>query len=45
MIVLVVVFVSFALAGMFLFGHRMLEFSELHIAIHQCFLVMLGSFD
>mmetsp|Transcript_41578 Transcript_41578/g.90628 ORF Transcript_41578/g.90628 Transcript_41578/m.90628 type:complete len:892 (+) Transcript_41578:73-2748(+) len=44
-IVLVLVFLAYAVAGMFLFGHRLLEFSELRMAIHQCFLVMLGSFD
>jgi hypothetical protein len=28
-----------------LFGHRILAFSELHFAINQCLLIMLGDFD
>jgi len=43
-IVLFLVFLTYAVAGMFLFGHRMLEFSALRMAFHQCFLIMLGSF-
>jgi len=43
--ILIIVFLSYATAGMFLFGHRMLEFSELRMAINYCFLVMLGSFE
>jgi len=45
LIVLLLVYFSFAVAGMFLFGHRMLEFSSLGMAFHQCFLIMLGSFE
>jgi len=45
MIVLITFFTSYAVAGMFLFGHRLFEFSELRLAIHQCFLIMLGSID
>jgi len=44
-IVLILVFLSYAIAGMFLFGHRMLEFSEFHMAINKCFLLMLGNFN
>merc|ERR1712032_507799 len=44
-IVLTLVFLSYAIAGMFLFGHRMLEFSEFHMAINKCFLLMLGNFN
>jgi len=44
-IVLILVFLSYAIAGMFLFGHRLLEFSEFHMAINKCFLLMLGSFN
>merc|ERR1719359_1977905 len=36
---------AYAVAGMFIFGHRMLEFSELKLAVNTCFLIMLGSFD
>jgi hypothetical protein len=44
-IVLTLVFLSYAIAGMFLFGHRLLEFSEFHMAINKCFLLMLGNFN
>mmetsp|Transcript_137061 Transcript_137061/g.382168 ORF Transcript_137061/g.382168 Transcript_137061/m.382168 type:complete len:477 (+) Transcript_137061:1-1431(+) len=43
--ILCAVFLSYAVAGMLLFGHRLLEFSEWYIAVHQCFLIMLGDFD
>jgi len=45
LVVLVAAFMSFTVAGMMLFGHRTIEFCSLRIAVHQCFLVMLGSFD
>lgn len=45
LVVLMSMFCSFAVAGMLLFGQRLVEFCELRIALHQCFLVMLGDFD
>jgi hypothetical protein len=44
-IVLTLVFLAYSVAGMFLFGHRMLEFSEVSFALQTCFLIMLGDFD
>jgi len=44
-IVLVCVWFSFAVAGMFLFGHRALEFSDLGIAMHNTGLIILGGWD
>jgi len=45
MIVLITFFVTYAVSGMFLFGHRLFEFSEMTFALHQCFLMMLGAID
>jgi len=45
LIVLTVVFVAYAIAGQFLFGHRLLEFSEFIMAINTLFCMMLGGFD
>jgi hypothetical protein len=45
LIVLLLVFFAYSVAGMFLFGHRMLIFSELKFALFSCFLIMLGNFD
>merc|ERR1719487_606503 len=44
-VVITIIFMAYAVAGMFIFGHRMLEFSELSMAVNTCFLIMLGSFD
>jgi len=45
LIVLFLIFITWASAGMFLFGHRLLEFSMLSSALAKSFLVMLGSAD
>eukprot|EP00401_Gymnodinium_catenatum_P036041 CAMPEP_0117505470 /NCGR_PEP_ID=MMETSP0784-20121206/25395_1 /TAXON_ID=39447 /ORGANISM="" /LENGTH=733 /DNA_ID=CAMNT_0005300885 /DNA_START=1 /DNA_END=2198 /DNA_ORIENTATION=+ len=45
MIVLMLVFLAYSVAGMFLFGHRLLMFSQLDMALQSCFLIMLGDFD
>jgi len=45
LVILISVFMSFAVAGTFLFGHRLLAFSEMRIALNTCFLIMLGSFE
>jgi hypothetical protein len=44
-IVLALVMLAYAVAGMFIFGQRVFQFSELHLAINQCIQVMLGNFD
>lgn len=38
-------FMSYVLASMFLFGHRLAEFSNTDQAVTKCFLVLLGDFD
>lgn len=38
-------FMSYVLAAMFLFGHRIAEFSSTEMAISKCFLLLLGDFD
>jgi len=45
LIVLVVIFMSYCVAGMFLFGRRVWEFSSLSRAVNTCFRMMLGDFD
>lgn len=45
MIVLLTMFFSYVIAGMFIFGRRLWEFSEFKHAISKCFLFMLGNFD
>jgi hypothetical protein len=45
MIVLITFFVTYAVSGMFLFGHRLFEYSELKFALNQCFMIMLGNID
>lgn len=44
-IVLVTIFLSYAVAGMYLFGRRLHSFHSLSTAINTCFLMMLGDFD
>jgi hypothetical protein len=44
-IVLIVVLLAYSVAGMFLFGHRLLNFSEMGTSLNTCFLVMIGDFD
>jgi hypothetical protein len=44
-VVLMVVLVAYAVAAMFLFGHRLLQFSELGFSLNTCFLIMIGDFD
>eukprot|EP00929_Paragymnodinium_shiwhaense_P045110 TRINITY_DN2308_c0_g1_i7.p1 TRINITY_DN2308_c0_g1~~TRINITY_DN2308_c0_g1_i7.p1 ORF type:complete len:907 (+),score=267.77 TRINITY_DN2308_c0_g1_i7:130-2850(+) len=45
MIVLMLVFIAYSVAGMFLFGDRLIQFSEVGFAIMTCFFIMLGDFD
>jgi len=45
LIVLMLVFLAYAVSGMFLFGERMIQFSEMGFAIMTCFFIMLGDFD
>lgn len=45
LIVLVLVVFAYAVGGMFLFGHRLMAFSELNTAMIQCTLIALGDFD
>jgi hypothetical protein len=45
LIVLLLVMLAYATAAVFLFGHRILGFSELHFAFNKCLLIMLGDFD
>jgi len=44
-IVMAAVFMSYVVAGMFLFGRRMHEFSSEPLSVNTCFLMMLGDFD
>jgi len=44
-IVMGTVFMSYVVAGMFLFGRRMHDFSSEPVSINTCFLIMLGDFD
>mmetsp|Transcript_36922 Transcript_36922/g.69006 ORF Transcript_36922/g.69006 Transcript_36922/m.69006 type:complete len:853 (+) Transcript_36922:100-2658(+) len=44
-IVLITIFLSYAVAGMYLFGRRLHSFHSLSTAINTCFLMMLGDFD
>jgi hypothetical protein len=44
-IVFYTMFMSYVLAAMFLFGHRIAEFSNTEMAITKCFLLLLGDFD
>jgi len=45
LIVLFIIFVSYVIAGMFIFGRRLWEFSTFQQAITKCFLLMLGDFN
>uniref|UniRef100_A0A7S1QZJ8 Polycystin cation channel PKD1/PKD2 domain-containing protein n=1 Tax=Alexandrium catenella TaxID=2925 RepID=A0A7S1QZJ8_ALECA len=45
LIVLLTMFFSYVVAGMFIFGRRLWEFSEFKHAVSKCFLLMLGDFD
>jgi len=45
LVVLMVVVMSYAVAGMFMFGHRMLQFSQLSITLNTCMMIMIGDFD
>jgi len=44
-VVLLVVLLAYAVAAMFLFGHRLLQFSEIGTSLNTCFLIMIGDFD
>jgi len=44
-VVLIVVILAYTVAGMFLFGHRLLDFSETSTALNTCLLIMIGDFD
>merc|ERR1712093_678380 len=44
-IVLTLVMFAYAVAGMFIFGQRLFQFSQLKLAINQCIQIMLGNFD
>jgi hypothetical protein len=44
-IVFFVMLCSFTVAGMFLFGHRMIEFSSFYLAMTQTFEILVGNFD
>jgi hypothetical protein len=44
-VVFVVVVFAYSVAAMFLFGHRLLQFSELGTAFNSCALVVIGDFD
>lgn len=44
-IVLCLVMFAYAVAGMFIFGQRLFQFSELLLAFVQCIQIMLGNFD
>merc|ERR1712196_541146 len=45
LIVLFVFWMSYAIAGMLIFGKRVHKFSSLDLAINTCFLTMMGDFD
>eukprot|EP00929_Paragymnodinium_shiwhaense_P046890 TRINITY_DN2383_c0_g1_i2.p1 TRINITY_DN2383_c0_g1~~TRINITY_DN2383_c0_g1_i2.p1 ORF type:complete len:817 (-),score=222.80 TRINITY_DN2383_c0_g1_i2:272-2722(-) len=45
LIVTFMIFMSFVMSGMFLFGRRLYEFSNMSISIISCFRMMLGDFD
>jgi hypothetical protein len=45
LVVLMVVMFAYAVAAMFLFGHRLLNFAEVGTALNTCFLIMIGDFD
>mmetsp|Transcript_17866 Transcript_17866/g.46048 ORF Transcript_17866/g.46048 Transcript_17866/m.46048 type:complete len:413 (+) Transcript_17866:183-1421(+) len=45
MVVLSIVFLSYVISGMFLFGRRVWEFSKITRAIPTCFLMLFGDFD
>lgn len=45
LVVFVVVVFAYSVAAMFLFGHRLLQFSELGTSLNTCFLVVIGDFD
>jgi len=44
-IVFMTMFLSYVLAAMFLFGHRIAEFSNTEMAMTKCLLILLGDFD
>merc|ERR1719195_268785 len=44
-LVFIVVLISFSTSAMFLFGHRVVAFSELGLALEQCLLMLFGDFD
>jgi len=45
LIVFVTVLMSFAASAVFLFGHRVVAFSEIGLALEQCLLMLFGDFD
>lgn len=45
MIIIMLCWFGYAVAGMFIFGRRMYNFSSFEMSVNTCFLVMLGDFD
>jgi hypothetical protein len=45
MIIFLTMLISYGFAGMFIFGRRDPGFSDIVLAVAQCFVVMLGEFD
>lgn len=45
MVVFFVIFFSYAIAGMFMFGRRLVEWSETYLAVNQAFQILFGDFD
>jgi hypothetical protein len=45
LIVLATIFMSFVISGMFLFGRRLFDFSNVNEAIMKCWLILLGDYD
>lgn len=44
-IVFLTMYMSYVISGMFLFGHRMADFSSLELAFTKCFLMLNGDFN
>jgi hypothetical protein len=45
LIVMITMLVSYVLAAMFLFGHRIAEFAVFDMAFNKCILILFGDFD
>lgn len=45
MIVFTVMLLAYAVAGTFLFGHRLPEFSRVHLSLERCLLMIFGDID